>query len=93
MNLEMISFFKHFHDISILMDELKIVFWLPFSIKRFIKKIAFIIFQGCSVNVGGGMDPDTGLFTAPLGGSYMFVFHIGEKHALKIYDQFTLHNK
>merc|ERR1711974_398535 len=35
-----------------------------------------LTFQGCSVNVGGGMDPDTGLFTAPLGGSYMFVFHI-----------------
>merc|ERR1711983_192062 len=35
-----------------------------------------LTFQGCSVNVGGGMDPDTGVFTAPLGGSYMFVFHI-----------------
>merc|ERR1719361_2828408 len=35
-----------------------------------------LTFQGTSVNVGGGMDPDTGLFTAPLGGSYLFVFHI-----------------
>lgn len=35
-----------------------------------------LTFQGCSVNVGGGMDPDTGVFNAPLGGSYMFVFHI-----------------
>jgi hypothetical protein len=35
-----------------------------------------LTFQGCSVNVGGGMDPDTGMFTCPLGGSYMFVFHI-----------------
>merc|ERR1712168_695889 len=29
-----------------------------------------------SANVGGGMDPDTGVFNAPVGGSYMFVFHI-----------------
>merc|ERR1712193_52884 len=35
-----------------------------------------LTFQGCSVNVGGGMDPDTGCFIAPLGGSYLFVFHI-----------------
>ena len=33
-------------------------------------------FQGTSVNVGGGMDPDTGIFNAPMGGSYLFVFHI-----------------
>ena len=36
----------------------------------------FLYFQGCSVNVGGGMDPDTGVFNCPLGGSYLFVFHI-----------------
>merc|ERR1711983_754962 len=35
-----------------------------------------LTFQGCSANNGGGMDYDTGFFTAPLGGSYMFVFHI-----------------
>lgn len=35
-----------------------------------------LTFQGCTVNVGGGMDPDTGCFCAPLGGSYLFVFHI-----------------
>merc|ERR1739846_47146 len=35
-----------------------------------------LTFQGCSVNVGGGMDPDTGVFNAPMGGSYLFVFHI-----------------
>jgi len=35
-----------------------------------------LTFQGCSVNVGGGLDPDTGIFNCPLGGSYMFVFHI-----------------
>jgi hypothetical protein len=33
-------------------------------------------FQGTSCNVGGGMDPDTGIFSTPLGGTYLFVFHI-----------------
>lgn len=35
-----------------------------------------LTFQGCGCNVGGGMDADTGIFTAPMGGSYLFVFHI-----------------
>merc|ERR1711971_484009 len=35
-----------------------------------------LTFNGTSVNVGGGMDPDTGVFNAPMGGSYLFVFHI-----------------
>jgi len=35
-----------------------------------------LTFQGASVNVGGGMDPETGVFNTPLGGSYLFVFHI-----------------
>merc|ERR1712002_516892 len=35
-----------------------------------------LTFNGTSVNVGGGMDPDTGVFNAPVGGSYLFVFHI-----------------
>jgi len=35
-----------------------------------------LTFNGTSVNVGGGMDPDTGIFNTPTGGSYMFVFHI-----------------
>merc|ERR1711910_314259 len=35
-----------------------------------------LTFQGCQANAGGGMDPDTGVFNAPVGGSYMFVFHI-----------------
>jgi len=35
-----------------------------------------LTFQGCSVNTGGGMDPETGIFTAPIGGLYMFVFHV-----------------
>merc|ERR1712241_483616 len=35
-----------------------------------------LTFNGTSVNVGGGMDPDPGIFNAPVGGSYLFVFHI-----------------
>merc|ERR1712076_64905 len=35
-----------------------------------------LTFQGTSVNTGGGMDPDTGIFTCPIGGLYMFVFHV-----------------
>merc|ERR1712117_679932 len=35
-----------------------------------------LTFQGCSANTGGGMDPDTGIFTCPIGGLYMFVFHV-----------------
>jgi len=35
-----------------------------------------LTFNGTSANVGGGMDPDTGVFNAPVGGSYLFVFHI-----------------
>jgi len=35
-----------------------------------------LTFNGTSVNIGGGMDPDTGVFNAPVGGSYLFVFHI-----------------
>jgi len=35
-----------------------------------------LTFQGCSANAGGGMDADTGIFTCPLGGAYMFVFHV-----------------
>lgn len=35
-----------------------------------------LTFQGCTVNTGGGMDADTGIFTCPIGGLYMFVFHV-----------------
>merc|ERR1739846_184240 len=31
-----------------------------------------LTFQGCSANNGGGMDHETGIFTCPLGGTYMF---------------------
>merc|ERR1712154_502077 len=32
--------------------------------------------QGTYCNVGGGLDIDTGIFTCPCGGTYMFQFHI-----------------
>merc|ERR1719430_2678675 len=35
-----------------------------------------LTFQGCTVNTGGGMDAETGIFTCPVGGLYMFVFHV-----------------
>jgi len=35
-----------------------------------------LTFQGVTVNTGGGMDPETGIFTCPVGGLYMFVFHV-----------------
>merc|ERR1711963_126218 len=35
-----------------------------------------LTFQGTYCNNGGGLDIDTGIFTCPCGGSYMFVFHI-----------------
>merc|ERR1712168_792567 len=35
-----------------------------------------LTFNGTYCNVGGGFDADTGIFTAPAGGSYMFMFHI-----------------
>jgi len=35
-----------------------------------------LTFQACSVNTGGGMDVDSGIFTCPIGGMYMFVFHV-----------------
>merc|ERR1712121_34670 len=35
-----------------------------------------LTFQGTYCNVGGGLDIDTGIFTCPCGGTYMFQFHI-----------------
>jgi hypothetical protein len=35
-----------------------------------------LTFNGTYCNVGGGFDADTGIFTAPMGGSYLFMFHI-----------------
>lgn len=35
-----------------------------------------LTFNGTYCNMGGGLDADTGVFTAPVGGTYMFMFHI-----------------
>jgi len=35
-----------------------------------------LTFQGTYCNNGGGLDIDTGIFTCPTGGTYMFQFHI-----------------
>merc|ERR1712168_621799 len=35
-----------------------------------------LTFQGTYCNIGGGLDTDTGIFTCPCGGTYMFQFHI-----------------
>merc|ERR1712002_857791 len=35
-----------------------------------------LTFIGTYCNVGGGFDADTGIFTAPCGGTYLFMFHI-----------------
>merc|ERR1711890_114314 len=35
-----------------------------------------LTFQGTYCNSGGGLDCDTGIFTCPCGGTYMFQFHI-----------------
>merc|ERR1711892_299391 len=35
-----------------------------------------LTFQGAYTNIGGGLDIDTGIFTCPIGGTYIFQFHI-----------------
>merc|ERR1712012_956412 len=35
-----------------------------------------LTFNGTYRNVGGGLDVDTGIFTCPTGGTYLFMFHI-----------------
>jgi len=35
-----------------------------------------LTYNGCYCNVGGGLDSSTGIFTCPVGGMYLFVFHV-----------------
>ena len=36
----------------------------------------FIDFSDCYANLGGGMDPQSGIFRAPKAGAYMFIVHV-----------------
>merc|ERR1712062_485240 len=35
-----------------------------------------LTFNGVHCNVGSGLDPDSGIFTVPVGGRYLFTFHV-----------------
>ena len=35
-----------------------------------------LYFESVSCNVGGGLDPQSGIFTAPFSGLYLFLLHI-----------------
>merc|ERR1712213_285493 len=39
-----------------------------------------LTFNGTYCNVGGGLDTDTGIFTCPTGGTYLFMFHRRKPH-------------
>merc|ERR1712183_187117 len=43
-----------------------------------------LTFNGTYCNVGGGLDTDTGIFTCPTGGTYMFQFHIATHDNKKV---------
>ena len=36
----------------------------------------YLTFSGCLSNLGRGMDPGSGVFTAPLSGAYLFIIHV-----------------
>ena len=36
----------------------------------------YLTFDGCHSNCGNGMDPKSGVFTAPIAGSYLFLIHV-----------------
>ena len=38
--------------------------------------IYFIYLTDCYANLGGGMDPGSGVFTCPIAGSYLFIVHV-----------------
>merc|ERR1712168_1582677 len=42
-----------------------------------------LTFNGTYCNVGGGLDVDTGIFTCPTGGTYLFMFHIATHDSKK----------
>jgi len=56
-------------------DETKMVAFDAYRDKPFHEDQKYITFDGMKVNVGGGFDPDSGMFKAPVGGIYSFSFH------------------
>jgi len=36
----------------------------------------YLTFNDCYANLGGGMDPGSGVFTCPIAGSYLFIVHV-----------------
>merc|ERR1719412_2080029 len=50
-----------------------------------------LTFNGAYCNAGQGLDVDTGVFTCPIGGTYMFQFHLAthdnKKEIASVFDQ------
>jgi len=57
------------------LSDTKMVAFDAFRNKPFHEDQKYITFDGMKVNVGGGFNPDTGMFKAPVGGIYSFSFH------------------
>jgi len=56
-------------------SETKMVAFDAYRDKPFHEDQKYITFDGMKVNVGGGFDPKSGMFTAPVEGIYSFSFH------------------
>merc|ERR1719415_500387 len=56
-------------------SETKMVAFDAFRNKPFHEDQKYITFDGMKVNIGGAMDPDSGMFKAPVPGVYSFSFH------------------
>jgi len=57
------------------MSETRMVAFDAYRDKPFHEDQKYITFDGMKVNVGGGFDPKSGMFTAPVEGIYSFSFH------------------
>merc|ERR1719270_1906349 len=58
-----------------MVSETKMVAFDAYRDKPFHEDQKYITFDGMKVNVGGGFDPKSGMFKAPVGGIYSFSFH------------------
>merc|ERR1711874_684049 len=50
-----------------------------------------LTFSGAYCNNGGGLDVESGIFTCPIGGTYMFQFHLATHNNEKRGEQVTLY--